>query len=262
MNLFEKIGDAYGLSVSLENIASCESAAGDFLRAQNRLSRASELHRSMGNRSGEAYVLAERGRIHEALGELRIAADCHQRALAIRRETGERLRQADSLLWLASVSLESGEVDSARIALDEAQVIAQSLPPNNNLLCHLAMGAAALAIEQGDWETAGRELESGLLLVEAIDIKPYRGLLLALRAKLRDKQGDWVGATKDYEECAALFGSLGVKARLAWVCRDFGRALLAHDEGKKGRWYLAEARRLWEGIGAKGWLEKMDSEGL
>ncbi len=213
----------------------------------------------MGNRSGEAYVLTDIGRIYEALGELETAADCHHRALAIRRETGERHRQAESLFWLASVSLESGEVDNARVALNEAQAIAQSLSPNNNLLCYLAMGAAALALEQEDWETAGRELESGLLLVEAINIKPYRGLLLAHRAKLRDKQGDWGGAAEDYEECTALFGSLGAKPRLARVCRDFGRALLSHGEEEKGRWYLREARRLWEAIGAEGWLKKMDS---
>jgi len=59
-------------------------------------------------------------------------------------------------------------------------------------------------------------------------------------------------------ESVNLLGSLGDKAELARAFYFFGKALLTHGEEDKGRWYLAEARRLWEAIGAKGWLAKVE----
>jgi len=105
---------------------------------------------------------------------------------------------------------------------------------------------------------AEREIESGLLLTEALDSRYRRAMLLLLRAGLKDKQGDWQGSQIDYAESVNLLGSLGDKAELARAFYSFGKVLLAHGEEEKGRWYLTEARRLFEAIGAKGWLAKFE----
>lgn len=109
----------------------------------------------------------------------------------------------------------------------------------------------------GDPGLAEREIESGLLLTEALGSRFRRAMLLQLRAGLKDKQGDWPASQADYEESVNLLGSLGDKAELAKVSYYFGKALLTHREKEKGEWYLAEARRLWEVIGAAGWLKKL-----
>ena len=66
---------------------------------------------------------------------------------------------------------------------------------------------------------------------------------------------------KTLAEAVSLLGSLGEKAELARASFYYGKALFAHGEDQKGRWYLSEARRLWETVGARGWLERMESEG-
>ena len=258
---YESMGDRYGQSVTLENIGSMEGLLGNYPRALSAYARALELTEAMGNPSGSAYILNDIGNAYEALGENERAVEHLQRSLAIRRECGERQKQAVCLMNLVSPYLCLGDLDQARLSLSEAQAIAREADPGKEYSCRLAQTTAAVALESGDLWEAGREIDSGLLLSEALSSKRHRAQLLSLRAGLKDKQGDWQGSTADFTESINLLGSLGEKAELAMGSYHFGQALLAHGEKDKGRWYLGEAKRLFRDMGAQGWLSKMELEG-
>jgi tetratricopeptide (TPR) repeat protein len=255
--LFQRVGDRFSQARTLQNIASSEVQLGNFPRALTSFAQAYEQSQVMGDRYAAGYILSNLGVTHEALGDFEQAVSFQERALAIRRETGERGGQAASLLFLVSACLHLGNPSRARGAFAEVQALAQAKELDEINLCHLSQRAAELAILDGDSGLAEREIESGLLLAEALGSRYRRAMLLLLRAGLKDKQGDWQGSQTDYAESVNLLGSLGDKAELARAFYFFGKALLTHGEEEKGRWYLTEARRLWEAIGAKGWLAKV-----
>jgi len=258
--LFQRVGDRMAQARTLQNIASSEVQLGNFPRALTCFAQAYEHSQIMGDRYGAGFILSNLGTTHEALGDFEQAVSFQERALAIRRETGERGGQAASLLFLVSACLYLGDPLRAREAFSEVQALAQAKELDEINLCHLSQRAAELAILDGDPGLAEREIESGLLLTEALGSRYRRAILLLLRAGLKDKQGDWQGSQTDYAESVNLLGSLGDKAELARAFYFFGKALLTHGEEEKGRWYLTEARRLWQAIGAKGWLARMESE--
>jgi tetratricopeptide (TPR) repeat protein len=256
--LFQRVGDRMSQARTLQNIASSEVQMGNFPRALTCFAQAYEQSQVMGDRYAAGYILSNLGATHEALGEFEQAVSFQERALAIRRETGERGGQAASLLFLVSACLHLGDPIRAREALAEVQALAQAKELDEINLCHFSQRAAELAITDGDSGLAEREIESGLLLTEALGSRYRRAMLLLLRAGLKDKQGDWPCSQADWVESVTLLGSLGDKAELARAFYYFGKALLARGEEEKGRWYLGEARRIWEAIGAKGWLAKVE----
>ena len=256
--LCQRVGDRSAQAITLQNIAISEVQLGNLSKALDCFAQAYEQSQVIGDRYAAGYILANLGTTHERLGDWEQAVSFQERALAIRRETGERLGQVASLLYLVSASLPQGNLRRAREALAEVQALAQAKELNDINLCHLSQRAAELAIMDGDPVLAEREIESGLLLAEALGSKFRRAALLLLRADLKNKQGDWSGSQADWVESVNLLGSIGEKADLARACYFFGKALLAHGEEEKGRWYLTEARRLWEAIGAKGWLAKFE----
>ncbi len=256
--LFQRVGDRMSQARTLQNIASSEVQLGNFPRALTCFAQAYEQSQVMGDRYAAGYILSNLGATHEALGDFEQAVSFQERALAIRRETGERGGQAASLLFLVSACLHLGDPVRAREALAEVQALAQAKELDEINLCHFSQRAAELAILDGDPGLAEREIESGLLLTEALGSRYRRAMLLLLRAGLKDKPDDWQGSQTDYAESVNLLGSLGDKAELARAFYFFGKALLAHGEEEKGRWYLGEAGRIWEAIGAKGWLAKFE----
>jgi tetratricopeptide (TPR) repeat protein len=215
----------------------------------------------VGNRSGCAYDLSNLGKAYEDLGDFKQSAAYQERALALWRELGQRRALIFGLILLIHAALGRGDRARAREAFEEVRSLTEEYASDNDLLCHLAQGAAALALEENDLSQASLEIETGFLLAETLGFKIYLASLHFHRARLKERQGDWPGAQSDYEDSASLYGSLGEKARLARSFFFYARALLAHGEKEKGRWYLTEARRLFEAIGAKDWLERMESEG-
>jgi tetratricopeptide (TPR) repeat protein len=257
LSLQKIVGDRYAQAVILNNLSAFEAGLGNYPKALACSQEAYVLCTAIGDPSQGAKVLRNLGMTHEGLGDFEQALDCYERALAIQRQTGERRNQAMTLALLGSACLELGDLAKAQQALAEAQAIAGESPLDNDCLCRLSQSAAAFALADEALETAGKEIESGLILADSVGSKRYRALLLSLRSRLRDNQGDWPGSQADWVESVNLLGSIGEKADLARACYFFGKALLAHGEEEKGRWYLTEARRLWEIIGAKGWLAKV-----
>jgi tetratricopeptide (TPR) repeat protein len=256
---YETIGDVYGQSVAFENLGTLEGLHGNYPKAFACYSRAQSLSEAMGNSSGIAYLLTDIGNAYQAQGEFDQAAFHHERALRIRRETGERSKQILSLTYLFHAEQEKGNRARAREIMAEAQALSRESEQSHDVLFWLAECAATIALKDGDFEEADREIETGFLLAESLGLRRRQALLLLLRAGLKEMQGDWPAAEDDYSEAVRLIGSLGEKAELARASYYFGRALLAHGDADKGKWYLGEARKLWEAIGARGWLERMAS---
>lgn len=124
----DDLGDPRGKAVRL-------AAIGEVYRRMNRpeqaiahLSQSLRLSRAAGNdRGGEAETLTNLGWCRYALGQLDQAQECFAEALPIRREVGDRTGQAITLLGLAHVERGQGNLHNARLHVESALSIIESL---------------------------------------------------------------------------------------------------------------------------------------
>jgi tetratricopeptide (TPR) repeat protein len=69
---------------------------------------------------GAAYAWDSLGYAHHNLGHHAEAAGCYQRAIALRRQLGDRHDEADTLTRLGDTQEAAGERDAARTAWQQA----------------------------------------------------------------------------------------------------------------------------------------------
>jgi tetratricopeptide (TPR) repeat protein len=108
-------------------VASKRDRPGNYERALEYCSEAMKLLVEQDHRDGQAAMWDSLGRIHQALGNLVDAIDCHQRAVDITRQIGDRYLEAEALLGLGDTHQAAGDPDDAAEAWHEALVIFEEL---------------------------------------------------------------------------------------------------------------------------------------
>ena len=96
---------------------------GDYPGAAGALAEALAIYRDIGGRVFEAEALNETGTLHRARGDLDQAAACHREALHLARQTGSHRDQACALAGLGRCALAAGRTASAIASLRQAQEI-------------------------------------------------------------------------------------------------------------------------------------------
>jgi CHAT domain-containing protein len=126
--VLDELGDPRGRAIRL-------AAIGEVLRRKNQLPQAVEyldqslkLSRAAGNdRGGEAETLTNLGWCRLSLGQLDLAQNTFTEALPIRRDLGDRTGEAITLLGLAHAERGMGNLHNARLHVEAALKIIESL---------------------------------------------------------------------------------------------------------------------------------------
>ncbi len=85
-------------------------------------------------------------------------------------------------------------------------------------------GAAALAINQGDYDTALALIDEGVTIAREVGDKRTIAMLLAHKGSLASSHGDEATASTYYDECLTLSREVGYKAGVATSLQGLGRA--------------------------------------
>ncbi len=133
LRTLDETGDPRGRPVRL-------AAIGEVYRRTNRPAQAIEyLMQSLqlsratnSDRGGEAETLTSLGWCRYALGELAQAQEAFAEALPIRRVVGDRTGEANTMLGLAHVERRQGNLYNARLHVEAALAIVESLRANVN----------------------------------------------------------------------------------------------------------------------------------
>jgi tetratricopeptide (TPR) repeat protein len=102
-------------------------ATGDYPAAAQALEQALDILRDLGDRSGEAEALNERGTLYRVSGDLAQAEGCHQQALDLARAIASSCDEARALAGLGRCAMADGHATQAGVLLRQGLEIFQRI---------------------------------------------------------------------------------------------------------------------------------------
>ena len=153
--------------------------------------------------------------------ENRPAAALARALAAIEQDQGEYTPIL--LTWAAISHLQLGDLDAAKTAADQA--VHGASEAEDRLAIPDALRVKALvAIERGEWSSAGQALEEGLALTRSIGSVYAEARLLHTLGLMHARRGDAEPGTARLEEARVLFQRLGARMDAEQVTRDLRTA--------------------------------------
>jgi len=111
--IYNRVGDRWGVSNALEYVAYVHSTRGEWERAEKLYQQALAVNRAIGSKTGAAIDLTSIAAAREAQGDVEGGKKLDEEALAIYREIGDRNREAWALMGVAwAVAAEGGLAES------------------------------------------------------------------------------------------------------------------------------------------------------
>ncbi len=165
----------------------------------------------MGDREGEAFQVATAGACLAAIGQIELAVESYQRALAYAREAGDRRFEARQMGNLGVAHGCLGDSDRAVDRLEQAKRLASELG-DRLVEAGALVNLGDVLTDQHDWATAMSSFEAGIRIADEIQDPDLRA------------RGRWGMAL-----AALCTGDLARSQVLAEQAREFLVPLVAHE---------------------------------
>lgn len=229
IELCREIGYRHGEGVNLTNLSNLHQLAGDVASALEGYDRAARVFDELGNKRGEAMVLANSASArHNLLGEdTRARADA-LRAMQHFTEIGDRPRHAQCLEVVAGVAARGGDLIEAQRLLEQSLIDLQGAG-NAVLEGQHLRSMALLHLESGDIDAALANLDEANRLSEKAGLEDLGVDLLSIRAMAVLASGD-VSRALEMSRLAVAGMSTGAERPYLIHHRH---ALSAHAAGEK-----------------------------
>jgi tetratricopeptide (TPR) repeat protein len=127
LSISRAIGERDMQAKTLTVIGRAHHLLGETQKALESYNEALPISRSIGDRAQEAYVLINFGRLYDSLSEPQKALDRYNEALLLSRAVSDRSGEADSLLGIARAEEKRGNLILARQFIERAIAIIESL---------------------------------------------------------------------------------------------------------------------------------------
>lgn len=237
-------GDHRGQAYSLSNLGLVHYRLGDLIQAQDYYVRSLVISGETGERHGQAQALNNLGLVYFRLGDLILALEHYVKSLKIFEGTGNRQGQAVNLNNIAGIQIERQRYTEARACLVRAEGIARDGGGKNLMRkIYLSWGELEIA-EAGPEFKAGEYAGQALQLAQDLGSKAGRAEALLLQARIERSGDKFLEAIMAFEEL-----NQPLDAAKAYFYR--GQVLELKDS-------IAQARDIFEKLGAKGWLARID----
>ncbi|HUS16519.1 MAG TPA: tetratricopeptide repeat protein [Chloroflexia bacterium] len=182
-------------------------------------------------------------------GDLAAARALGEQSLALRRELGDRLGIAATLVGLMNVALDQGELPAARALMEESVGLRRELGDKRDIAWALQSLGSVTHLE-GDYVAACALMEESLALSRELGHK--RGMATALinLGHVALDREDYASARALCEESLGLSRELGDKRGIARALLGLSAAAVGGGQGARGAALLGAAAGLLESIGA------------
>lgn len=120
LELFRELGDRHGEAKSLDNLGIAIRQRGDLETARSYHERSLRIKAELNDTLGEAACYNNLGFVARVEGDLQQAEEHHRRALDIYRDHGSVEGINKSLGWLGLISVQRGETERGRKAIEQA----------------------------------------------------------------------------------------------------------------------------------------------
>jgi tetratricopeptide (TPR) repeat protein len=197
-------------------------------------------------------LLINYGRALRTLGRLDEAARITEDGHALGKQRGFEVVVNQSLLLLASISRERGEIGRSAAALDAVEPrLRRALPPDHPAFGSLMMEQALVAQAAGRLEDALVLIDRAYAIAQAAERQGASAgnlaRVLIRRAELREAAGNHAAAAADARLAVDAFAALLPTGSLSKMQGDayqaLGRALLGQGSEREGREALRESLR-------------------
>ncbi len=199
-------------------------------------------------------------RIHASRGDLataRALVDDPRPSWGNAMTADMQLRAAGTTA-LAVVRRADGRYDEALAAAEEALGFAQ-VQGNGLGIMECVVEAVEAALELGRVETAEELLASVENLAPGVDTQSLHAQRWRLGARIAAGRGDRDRAEQGFKRAAGGFRELAVPFWLAVTLLEYGEWLSGEDRAAEAEPLVAEAREIFERLGARPWLERCDA---
>ena len=208
LNIHREIGDRRGEGWVLGNLASLHRDTGSPERARELYKTALAIHREVGNRRGEGSILGNLAIVHHDAGSPERARESHEAALAIHREVGNRRSEGIALGNLAIVHHDTGSPERAREFYEAALAIHREV--GNRRSEGIALGNLALLHRAtGSPERAREFHEAALAIHREVGDRKGEGIALGNLAILHHQTGSPKRAREFHEAALAIHREVG-----------------------------------------------------
>ena len=179
-NLFEQIGDRYGLSKALVNIGNMENVLGHFEKALNYTERAQKIFEEINNESSLAYCHRLRGRIYRRQKSYDTALIEYRFALKIYTKVGDLKNESETYQNIGNIYFDQGKYNNALTEFEKSIRIARNISKSSQLAYSFsAMGSAWYQLKKFDRAisyfdssiTISREIKNRYLVMDAYEVK-------------------------------------------------------------------------------------------
>ena len=231
--IYEATGNRQRVAGARMSMARLSARTGDVDRARKMYESAAATFRAIGSDDGARVALMNLGAMLSKRGNLTGGQAVYERVLREARASPDRRGVLEPLCSVAELLLRQGELNAARVRFEEVATISRTSDRNYNLGPRALRGIAAIAVLQGNVQTAKTMNERALAISREGAHPTDLGLSLSSLAMALLAQGDLGGARRVIEEAEAIpiRPSLPID-QLVGGAVDLARATLAIEEGR------------------------------
>ncbi|MQA84804.1 MAG: tetratricopeptide repeat protein [Streptosporangiales bacterium] len=233
LRLFERIGHTQGRGLALRSLCIAGWRRGNYSEGQRYGEAARPLLHESGDRGAEAQLILCLGHIQLESGDLDAASEAYRTTLDIATATGDRHHQANATLWLGMVDLRLGRPDDAERRFRHTMALVQRVGDRRGT-AYTHFGLGRSYLARGDPDRAREELERAADLNDDENDPILRTHLLHAFGELHLGTGDTDKALRCLDEGMTVADQLGSP----YLRREIERTrqtLCGHGHGPSAR---------------------------
>jgi eukaryotic-like serine/threonine-protein kinase len=244
----EKIGQKWGLSAGLNEMADFEASSGKPDAALASYNKSLTLLREIGMKADIANTLTNMGTVYQDLGKFDQALDVYKQALQIQRETGDKAYESLCLNNIAEVYLTMGDSDNAFTYYQQALELREKLGVPGDIAETLE-GLSLAYTTNGQYEQAMTSLMRALELARKAGDERRVAMVSHQMGFVFGYQGRFGAAVKSMQDAVNNFRQHGENGlNMAEFLRDLAGALCRDGKCNEAVAPLEEAQKIQQAL--------------
>lgn len=165
--LFERLGDSYGMALALRSISLLDRLAGRFEVALDGFHTAKRIFVEVGDRFAEAHVLGGIAQVHVDQGRIELAEPLLRQALEVFRELGSERGQAQILNRLGETLLRQDRLGEAEATCRAALTLVRERQDGIGQ-AYILCGLGEIQVRQNQLDAAVESLDEALAIAQEV----------------------------------------------------------------------------------------------
>ncbi|MCK4505713.1 MAG: tetratricopeptide repeat protein [Candidatus Aegiribacteria sp.] len=244
---------------TLNNIGILSVVSGKYAEAIKYYEASVSISIETGTRKIEAMTRNNIGILYCNLGDYSRSLEYCTHSLQIAREINDRQTETESLVGIGDTHLEEGELSIAEEYYEEAQSVVLMIK-SNSLHAEVLLSFISLYLEKNDLVTAGKTLSKVFHVIDELDSRKIEATAHYLSGRLSAKEKRWDKAIIAFNKSLTIFEDINRQLNIGQV--HYYQGLMHRESGDESRAMksLDDARKIFEKLGAEGWIKKVRIE--